>query len=182
MGRKFRAELMLLRARLMMCEGTGVKEVEVSTDGGQTWNLAAGDTGWSYTWTLPEAGTYSIKSRATDRAGNVETPGEGVTVTVETGEPIAVTNPASNVTLTSATLNGAVNPKDSETTVVFEWGETDLYGNEISATQSPLNGSVSLDVSADLAALSAERVYHYRVKAANSKGMAMGRPSFRHGP
>ena len=61
--------------------GTGVQKVEVSTDGGSTWNVATGTTSWSYIWAVPAAGSFNIRSRATDAAGNIETPGMGVTVT-----------------------------------------------------------------------------------------------------
>jgi hypothetical protein len=64
------------------CVGSGVQQVEVSTTDGQTWNLATGTNAWSYFWSLPMNGSYTIKSRATDNSGNVETPNTGVTVTI----------------------------------------------------------------------------------------------------
>ena len=60
----------------------GVTSVEVSTDGGTTWNTAKGAAQWSYTWTPPRDGSYTIRTRATDKAGNVEAPGTGINVTV----------------------------------------------------------------------------------------------------
>ena len=68
--------------------GSGVGKVEVSTDGGATWNNAAGTTNWSYTWTLPADGSYTIRSRATANSGHVETPGGGINVTVDNTTPI----------------------------------------------------------------------------------------------
>ncbi|HEX9861117.1 MAG TPA: SBBP repeat-containing protein, partial [Nitrospirota bacterium] len=62
--------------------GTGVSLVEVSTDGGATWQQATGASVWSHDWTILAPGTYTIMSRATDSLGNVETPGQGITVTV----------------------------------------------------------------------------------------------------
>jgi len=62
--------------------GSGLTLVEVSTDGGSTWNTATGTASWSYGWTLPAAGSYTIKSRATDASNNAESPGAGVAVTV----------------------------------------------------------------------------------------------------
>jgi hypothetical protein len=56
---------------------SGLHEVDVSTDGGATWNAAAlsGDT-WSYDWdtTTLQNGTYTVKIRGTDMAGNRENP------------------------------------------------------------------------------------------------------------
>ena len=37
-------------------EGNGVQKVEVSTDGGATWNLVTGTTSWSYAWMIPGTG------------------------------------------------------------------------------------------------------------------------------
>lgn len=62
---------------------TGLKSVEVSTDGGKSWKKASGTTFWSYSWTPPPSGgSRTLISRAADNAGNVETPGSGVPVTV----------------------------------------------------------------------------------------------------
>ncbi len=74
--------------------GVGVAAVEVSTDGGVTWNTASGTTAWSYVWTLPADGSYNVVSRAADAVGNVETPAAGVTVLVDNTAPVsAVTGP-----------------------------------------------------------------------------------------
>lgn len=83
---------------------SGVKKVEVSTDGGTTWSAATGTSSWSYVWTLPSTdGSYSIMSRATDNAGNVETPGAGITVTVSNPSPTsAITYPANHASINSA--------------------------------------------------------------------------------
>ena len=156
-------------------DGTGVQKVEISTDGGESWNPATGNTSWSYAWTLPGPGIYNIKSRATDNAENVETPGDGVTVTViEIQAPTVTTGSATSVTSTSATLNGTVNPNGAETEVVFEWGEDDSYGNEVTATQSPLTGVTEQAVSTGLSELTPGRFYHFRVKATNSEGTTYG--------
>ncbi len=71
--------------------GSGVEKVDVSTDGGVTWYSAA-NTGtdfsaWEYEWINYPAGSHTIKSRATDKEGNVETPGAGVTVTADLTKP-----------------------------------------------------------------------------------------------
>ena len=64
--------------------GTGrtVQIVEVSVDGGTTWFPASGTASWSYGW-MPASGRYTILSRATDNTGSRETPGAGITVTVD---------------------------------------------------------------------------------------------------
>ena len=62
--------------------GGVVGGVEVSVDGGTTWHPAAGRASWSYGWTPGASGPVTIRSRAVDDSGNLETPSAGVTVTV----------------------------------------------------------------------------------------------------
>lgn len=64
-------------------DGIGkVQKVELSFDGGSTWVDASGGSYFSYPFPVTQSGTYTVRSRATDTAGNVETPGDGITVTV----------------------------------------------------------------------------------------------------
>jgi len=73
--------------------GSSVKQVEISLDGGTTWYSIVAITSttagldWNYVWSAPALGSYTIKTRATDWVGNVETPGDGVSVTVSTTVP-----------------------------------------------------------------------------------------------
>ncbi|MDO8486256.1 MAG: Ig-like domain-containing protein [Candidatus Staskawiczbacteria bacterium] len=75
-----------------------VSKVEVSVNGGSTWNTATltkvseSNFAWDYTWIAPTQGSYTIKSRATDTDGNVESPGTGVSVTVSTSAPATTSN------------------------------------------------------------------------------------------
>lgn len=51
-----------------------VAGVEVSTDGGTTWQQANGTTNWTFTFTAPTvASTKTIKCRAVDDSGNLQT-------------------------------------------------------------------------------------------------------------
>jgi hypothetical protein len=54
--------------------------VEVSVDGGATWHPATGRASWSYSFTPAAQGPLTIRSRAVDDSGHLETPGSGVTV------------------------------------------------------------------------------------------------------
>lgn len=67
--------------------GLGIDFVEISTDGGATWNLATGAGSWSYTWNLPQDGVYSILAKATDLVGYVEAAPYTITVTVDNTVP-----------------------------------------------------------------------------------------------
>ncbi|HYK44140.1 MAG TPA: N,N-dimethylformamidase beta subunit family domain-containing protein, partial [Parafilimonas sp.] len=56
--------------------GGGVSvAVEISVDGGATWQSATGTSNWTYTWTPSTGGSITIKSRAVDDLGNLENPG-----------------------------------------------------------------------------------------------------------
>jgi hypothetical protein len=57
-----------------------VAGVEVSVDGGTTWLAATGTTSWSFTWTPTTQGLITIKSRAFDDSGNIETEGSAPAV------------------------------------------------------------------------------------------------------
>ncbi len=79
---------------------SGVGLVEVSVNGGASWNpatpVAPGDySTWSYNWgSIPAEGTYNILSRARDNVGNQETPGAGVRLVVDWTRPqVAGTSP-----------------------------------------------------------------------------------------
>ena len=58
----------------------GISKVEVSTDGGQTWQAAtlkpalADNTWalWAFSWTPTKTGTFSLYARATDGTGAVQ--------------------------------------------------------------------------------------------------------------
>ncbi|QRE78092.1 DUF4082 domain-containing protein [Methylobacterium aquaticum] len=62
--------------------GGVVAGVEVSTDNGATWRAAKGDESWSYTFAPQVAGTYQIRTRASDDSVNLETPSAGRSLTV----------------------------------------------------------------------------------------------------
>jgi len=65
--------------------GGVVAGVEVSTDNGNTWHPATGQGSWTFSWTATGNGTATIRSRAVDDSGNLETPSAGVTITVGAG-------------------------------------------------------------------------------------------------
>ncbi len=100
-------------------DNVAVQGIEVSTNGGSTWNAAicSGCPGenvtWSVSWSLPADGSYTIKSRATDTSGNIETPGAGNTVTIaRTGPAVSSTVPTNGAT--GVALNSDVTINFSE--------------------------------------------------------------------
>jgi N,N-dimethylformamidase beta subunit-like protein/Big-like domain-containing protein len=100
--------------------GTGqVARVDVSTDGGTNWNVAFGTTSWTYQWTPSAAGQATLRSRATDNSGNVETPSAGVTVTVIAPPPdvtpptVGLTAPADGSTVSGTAVAVSANAGDN---------------------------------------------------------------------
>lgn len=84
--------------------------------------------------------------------------------------PTATVESASNVQSTSATMNGIVNGNGFSTVVVFQWGTTTGYGNEIVA--ETVVGAENTAVSGDISGLECGATYHYRVKATNAVNVA----------
>lgn len=88
--------------------------------------------------------------------------------------PSGTSMAAGNISESSATLNGSVNPNGCPVNVSFEYGETTSYGKTATPTQSILNGNSGTSVSVVLASLSPNTVYHFRVTATSAGGTAYG--------
>ncbi|MCF2447194.1 DUF4082 domain-containing protein [Dyadobacter sp. CY345] len=58
-----------------------VSGIEISTDGGTTWRLAAGTLNWTYAWTPTSPGAATIMARVVDDSGNLS-PVTSLNVTV----------------------------------------------------------------------------------------------------
>lgn len=90
-----------------------------------------------------------------------------------TGEkPTTAIEQTTDITTTSATFNGIVNPDYINTTISFEYGETTSYGKSIPSPQSPVIGGSSVNISAIITGLLPGTTYHLRVKAENTAGIA----------
>jgi beta-xylosidase len=92
-----------------------------------------------------------------------------------TGAPTVITGAASDITSTSANVNGTVNPNGRRTTYHFEYGTTTAYGSRAPASDA-VAGSSRTDqpVSTTLTGLLAGTTYHFRLVATNSKGTSYG--------
>jgi hypothetical protein len=88
--------------------------------------------------------------------------------------PTVVALPATEITETTATLVGHLDPDAAHnggeiTSCEFEWGETTAYGHvEPCLPGAPYEGAA--DVTAPITGLARGVAYHYRVKAANGNG------------
>jgi uncharacterized protein (TIGR02145 family) len=119
---------------------------------------------------LDPATTYHFRVKAINEHGEFVGQNRSFTTLGEASD--AVTNPATNINLTSSTINGRVNPNHLSTTVVFEYGATTDLGSEITAIQSPVSGHNEVDVSADIEDLQPGTTYFFRVKAENDLGIS----------
>jgi streptogramin lyase len=87
--------------------------------------------------------------------------------------PGVITGVAERVGSASARLTGSVRPNGQATSYRFEYGRTEAYGSETTATSAGA-GVAARDVSAPIAGLSPSTRYHYRLVAVNDSGTGRG--------
>jgi phosphodiesterase/alkaline phosphatase D-like protein len=115
---------------------------------------------------------YHFRAVGQNSAGTTN----GLDATFTTGKeaPSALTNAASNIVPTAATLNGTVNAMNDSTAVTFEYGLTEAYGSSETAAESPVTGIGDTPVSCSITGLTPNTTYHYRVVAVNSVDTVYG--------
>ena len=94
------------------------------------------------------------------------------TIVFDTGVTWFATNAAGDITSSSATLNGTVNPNGRTTTVHFEYGTTTSYGS--TTANSIHTGNTTQSVSANITGLSPNTTYHFRLVGTNNGGARYG--------
>ena len=85
--------------------------------------------------------------------------------------PTAITNAATNITSSSATLNGSVNANGTSTNVSFVFGTTS--GNltqSANAVPYTLTGTTAVAVSANISGLTPGLTYYFRLRSENIEG------------
>ena len=148
---------------------SGVRSVQIRINNGNwlnTVNTGTGFNTWTYAWTGYTSGTYTIQSRATDNAGNIETSPLTTTVTVNLNPPTVqsitiIPNPAkvgtvtcnARFTVNSSGINYSVHPTIWFTTpdgTVVNFSETSFSGNlwvgTAAVTGSTQNGTATVHV------------------------------------
>lgn len=88
-------------------------------------------------------------------------------------KPVVHTRPATQVSVSGATLNATVNPRGSPTRVRFNWGMTAKYGHGTGVTMLPGDRSAHV-VSARIDGLAPRHTYHFRVETTNGVGQSLG--------
>ncbi len=121
---------------------------------------------------LTASTTYHFRVVASNSAGTVHGTDRTFTTLSATGAPVVSTSPATNLTTSSATLNGSLDPHGLTTTVSFQWGMTTSYGHTI-AMQSQ-TGNTYRNITANISGLTTHTTYHFRIVATNSGGTRYG--------
>src|SRR4051794_583734 len=90
--------------------------------------------------------------------------------------PIATTGRARDVTDTTATLTGRLDPRSQPTSYYFEYGKTKSYGGKTPNTSAGA-GKAGVNVTAPLTGLKPVTTYHYRLVAFSPDGTDRGKDS-----
>lgn len=87
--------------------------------------------------------------------------------------PSAQTQAATNITASTATLNGTVSGNDSGASVSIEFGESTDYGTTLATTPGQVT-TQSVPVTAQVSGLVPGITYHFRTRAENGSGLSLG--------
>ncbi len=138
------------------------------TDAGATVAYVAG-TNYPVVYAKPTV-TTTYTATATSPLNCTSTANALVTIK----QPVATTDPAMPIGMTSATLNGTIDPATYSIAVSFEYGQTPAYGSTAAGSPSPVTGTALVPVSAPLSGLLNNTTYHFRVKGVYSGGTIYG--------
>jgi len=145
-----------------------VKELRIPTiEDSRTIETGGEDTFLSNLTGLNPFDSYYVRAYAINRAGT----GYGLVESFATIglPPVATINAATNVTTTTAIINGTINPGSSFDNY-FEYGTSTDYGNNVTAVQKNVTGDTFTYLSAEITNLTSGTIYHFRIKTVNSIG------------
>jgi hypothetical protein len=120
---------------------------------------------------LVPATTYHYQLLATNADGPTESPDQTFTTAPPT-PPTVSTGEASNVTLTTATVAGTIDPEGLETSYELDLGIDTTYGTSIYGEAGSARTPTVITVA--LQNLAPGSTYHYRMVAINSDGRTPG--------
>ena len=128
----------------------GIDYVEVSTDDGVTWQPATGKLNWSYDWTSTGDATYQVRSRVITQDAQVEVPGAGNAVTIDSSLPTTTGTLVADETWTGmVTVTGDVTVPagvtltiDPGATIKFQALNDDVGGGDASRSELFVQGTL----------------------------------------
>ncbi len=120
---------------------------------------------------LLPATTYHYRLAATNADGTTYSEDKTFTTAPPT-PPTASTGGASNVTLTTATVAGTIDPEGLETSYELDLGVDATYGTSIYGEAG--SGDTPTEITVPLQNLAPDSTYHYRMVAINSDGRVAG--------
>ena len=135
--------------------GGGASDISVSA------NLTGLKSGTTYHYRLVAVSSGGGTTFGTDKAFTTTTP------------PAVTTDAPSDISRSSATVSGTVNPEGHSTTYYFRYGTTTAYGLQTSPAGAG-SGSGPVAVHATLLGLNGDTTYHYQLAAQSSRGSAFG--------
>jgi plastocyanin len=115
---------------------------------------------------------YHFRIVASNTAGTTFGSDRTFTTLTMTGFPVVKTNPATNLTASSARLEGLLDPHGLTTSVHFQYGRGPNYGGR--TPNETKTGNNYQNISATISGLSAHTTYHFRIVATNSVGTRYG--------
>jgi hypothetical protein len=116
--------------------------------------------------------TYHFRIVASNGDGTSFGGDRTFTTLTATGPPVVTTNQATNVTSSSATLNGSLNPHGLTTTVYFQYGTTTSYGS--TTPMQSQSGNRYRNIASNIGGLTTGTTYHFRIVATNTAATRMG--------
>src|SRR6185437_3177240 len=136
------------------------------------WNLASGTTSWSYGFSPAADDVYTVVSRATDKATNVETPGAGISFTIDDLAPTSAasvpdyeTSPGFNVSYSAN--DGGSFPSGLATVDLYAKGPTDSSFHKVDT-----DSGAGIDNSFSYAASQGDGNYAFYTVATDKAGNA----------
>ena len=165
--------------------GNGNDALTVMVDGAEILSVPEGNTlyGSGYVLTGIDLSAYangashSISFQSTTTGSNTtdfNVDDVSITCGNSTTLPLVVTEAATSVTATGATLKGTVNANNASTAVTFDYGTSTSYGFTVTAAPGTVAGSSNTTVSAPLSGLTPGMTYHYRVAGSSVTGKSYG--------
>lgn len=133
-------------------------------------NLNASLTG------LTSSTTYHYQLECSNPAGDATGSDQQFTTaaTVTGSAPTVTTDPVSNLSRNTVTLNGTVNPNGLATTCQVNWGRSNPPTNNVTPTHSEGSGTSNVNDSWVLNGLPQHQTFFYQVVCANADGTVNG--------